>query len=133
MPRRLAGRHSRSGPRFQRKINVAAAGAEPLGLRIGIHSGTAVVGNIGAAGRLNYTLIGDTVNVAQRLEALGKELDVRETEIAILVSGDTAARLGARFEVRPLGGHQLRGRRAATEVFELLGEGAAGGPVEEIS
>ncbi len=105
----------------QRRV---AAGAEPLGLRIGIHSGTAVVGNIGAAGRLNYTLIGDTVNVAQRLEALGKELDIREREIAILLSGATAALLGARFEVRPLGDHQLRGRRTATEVFELLGESA---------
>ena len=110
-----------------------AAGAEPLGLRIGIHSGTAVVGNIGAAGRLNYTLIGDTVNVAQRLEALGKELDIRNSEIAILVSGDTAAFLGTRFEVRPLGNHQLRGRRTATEVFELLGESETGGPVEDLS
>lgn len=110
-----------------------AAGAEPLGLRIGIHSGTAVVGNIGAAGRLNYTLIGDTVNVAQRLEAMGKELDIQNSEIAILVSGDTAAFLGTRFEVRPLGNHQLRGRRTATEVFELLGEGAAGSPVEDLS
>ena len=110
-----------------------AAGAEPLGLRIGIHSGTAVVGNIGAAGRLNYTLIGDTVNVAQRLEALGKELDIRNREIAILVSGATAALLGAGFEVRALGDHKLRGRRTATEVFELLEEVAAGGPVEEMS
>ncbi len=111
----------------------AAAGAEPLGLRIGIHSGTAVVGNIGAAGRLNYTLIGDTVNVAQRLEALGKELDIREREIAILLSGATAALLGARFEVRALGDHKLRGRRTATEVFELLAEAEADGSAEEIS
>ena len=85
-----------------------------------------MVGNIGAAGRLNYTLIGDTVNVAQRLEGLGKELEVRETETAILLSGETAALLDARFEVRPLGDHQLRGRRTATEVFELLGERAPG-------
>jgi len=103
-------------------------GAESLDLRIGIHSGVAVVGNIGAAGRLNYTLIGDTVNVAQRLEALGKELDTRERETTILLSGDTAALLGARFEVRPLGDHRLRGRRTATEVFELLGESETGDP-----
>ncbi len=101
------------------------AGSEPLGLRIGIHSGVAVVGNIGAAGRLNYTLIGDTVNVAQRLEALGKELDTRDSEIAILISGQTAALLGPSFEVRPLGDHQLRGRHTATEVFELVAESAA--------
>ncbi len=103
-------------------------GAEPLRLRIGIHSGVAVVGNIGAAGRLNYTLIGDTVNVAQRLEGLGKELDARETETVILLSGETAALLGARFEVRPLGDHRLRGRRGETEVFELLGGAETGDP-----
>jgi class 3 adenylate cyclase len=95
-------------------------GAETLTLRIGIHSGVAVVGNIGAAGRLNYTLIGDTVNVAQRLEGLGKELGTRDTETAILLSGETAALLDARYEVRALGDHQLRGRHTATEVFELL-------------
>ncbi len=105
------------------------AGAEPLTLRIGIHSGAAVVGNIGAAGRLNYTLIGDTVNVAQRLEGLGKELDTRETETAILLSGETVRLLGKQFQLRPLGGHHLRGRRAETEVFELLGEAETGGPV----
>jgi len=41
--------------------------------------------------------------------------------------------LGAGFEVRALGAHQLRGRRTATEVFELLGESKTGGPVEELS
>ena len=102
-----------------------AEGAEPHSLRIGIHSGTAVVGNIGAAGRLNYTLIGDTVNVAQRLEGLGKSLGTRETETAILISGETRALLGERFRLRHLGDHRLRGRSGATEVFELLGEAVA--------
>ncbi len=101
-------------------------GAEPLTLRIGIHSGAAVVGNIGAAGRLNYTLIGDTVNVAQRLEGLGKGLHTLESETAILISGGTAALLGEGFALRPLGDHRLRGRRGMTEVFELLDEVVAG-------
>lgn len=101
-------------------------GAEPLDMRIGIHSGTAVVGNIGAAGRLNYTLIGDTVNVAQRLEGLGKDLHTFETETTILISGETAALLGEGFALRPLGDHRLRGRRGETEVFELLDEVVAG-------
>ncbi len=95
-------------------------------MRIGIHSGIAVVGNIGAAGRLNYTLIGDTVNVAQRLEGLGKDLHARETETTILISGETAALLGEGFALRPLGDHRLRGRRGTTEVFELLDEVVAG-------
>jgi class 3 adenylate cyclase len=105
-------------------------GAEPLTLRIGIHSGVAVVGNIGAPARLNYTLIGDTVNVAQRLEGLGKELDTRETETVILLSGETAALLDARFEVRPLGEHRLRGRHSDTKVFELLGGTETGDPAD---
>jgi class 3 adenylate cyclase len=104
--------------------------AEPLTLRIGIHSGVAVVGNIGAPTRLNYTLIGDTVNVAQRLEGLGKELDTRETETVILLSGETAALLNARFEVRPLGEHRLRGRHSDTKVFELLGGTETGDPAD---
>ncbi len=95
-------------------------------MRIGIHSGTAVVGNIGAAGRLNYTLIGDTVNVAQRLEGLGKGLHTIESETAILISGETAALLGEGFALRPLGDHRLRGRRGMTEVFELMDEVVAG-------
>ena len=45
----------------------------PIRLRIGLHSGPVVVGNIGAPGRVNYTVVGDTVNVAQRFEQLGKE------------------------------------------------------------
>ena len=46
----------------------------PLRLRLGLHTGPALVGNIGARDRLNYTLVGDTVNVTQRLEQLGKEV-----------------------------------------------------------
>jgi class 3 adenylate cyclase len=47
-------------------------GRTPVRMRIGLHSGPAIAGNIGAPGRINYTLVGDTVNVAQRLEQLGK-------------------------------------------------------------
>ncbi|MFQ5974312.1 MAG: adenylate/guanylate cyclase domain-containing protein, partial [Alphaproteobacteria bacterium] len=50
-------------------------GRAPVRLRIGIHTGPVVVGNIGAPGRMNYTIVGDTVNTGQRVEALGKELD----------------------------------------------------------
>ena len=50
-----------------------AAGKPPIRVRIGLHSGPVVVGNIGAPGRVNFTVVGDTVNVAQRFEQLGKE------------------------------------------------------------
>ena len=47
-------------------------GRQEVRIRIGIHSGPALAGNIGAPGRINYTLVGDTVNAANRIEQLGK-------------------------------------------------------------
>jgi len=97
----------------------AVAGQAPVRLRIGIHSGPAIVGNIGAPGRVNYTVIGDTVNVAQRLEQLGKQFDTGEGDAVVLLSAATAAALPADFPVRLLGEHGLRGRDEMTKVFRL--------------
>jgi class 3 adenylate cyclase len=94
-------------------------GLAPIRLRIGIHSGPAVVGNIGAPGRINYTLIGDTVNSAQRLEGLGKEFPAAGADVTILISGDTRMHLGADFITEPLGNHRLRGRADETAVYRL--------------
>ncbi|WP_395708734.1 adenylate/guanylate cyclase domain-containing protein [Reyranella sp.] len=68
-----------------------AAGQLPIRVRIGLHSGPVVVGNIGAPGRVNFTVVGDTVNVAQRFEQLGKEFMKEGEEIVVLVSGATMA------------------------------------------
>jgi class 3 adenylate cyclase len=68
-----------------------AAGKPPIRVRIGLHSGPAVVGNIGAPGRVNFTVVGDTVNVAQRFEQLGKEFMKDGENVVVLVSGDTLA------------------------------------------
>ena len=97
----------------------AIAGAPPLRLRIGLHTGSALVGNIGARDRLNYTLVGDTVNVTQRLEQLGKEV-APEAPIVILASAATAAHAEGLCQVEPLGPRQLRGRNETIEVFRLL-------------
>lgn len=97
------------------------AGLDAIRLRIGVHSGPALVGNIGAPGRVNYTLVGDTVNIAQRLEGLGKEFPLGDDQTIILVSGETAAALEPGFMLSPLGRHQLRGRARSTEVFRLTG------------
>ena len=70
-------------------VRRRSQGEAPLGIRIGIHTGSATVGNIGAPGRINYTIIGDAVNVGQRLEQLGKTLFPADSETAILVSGAT--------------------------------------------
>lgn len=98
----------------------AARGEPPVRIRIGIHSGKVTVGNIGAPGRLNYTIIGDTVNIGQRLEQLGKQAYDEEPEVAILISGATAADLDASFNPIPVGKHQLRGRDAPIEVYRLI-------------
>ncbi|MBX3567993.1 MAG: adenylate/guanylate cyclase domain-containing protein [Rhizobiaceae bacterium] len=95
-------------------------GRPALRIRIGIHTGPAIVGNIGAADRVNYTIVGDTVNVSQRLQEIGKLL-APDDATAIAISGETASRLDERFETIPAGKHRLRGRGEAIEVF-LVGD-----------
>jgi adenylate cyclase len=90
----------------------------PIRMRIGIHSGPVVVGNIGTPTRMNYTVVGDTVNTAQRLENLAKEL-LPDADVAILLSETTASMLPREIPVIPLGEHQLRGLGGAAKVFAL--------------
>jgi adenylate cyclase len=93
-----------------------ARSGQAVRLRIGVHTGPVVVGNIGTPTRMNYTVVGDTVNVAQRLEALGKAL-LPDADVAILVSASTAAALPADVELRSLGDHRLRGMAGTIEIF----------------
>ncbi|HYX02942.1 MAG TPA: adenylate/guanylate cyclase domain-containing protein [Reyranella sp.] len=78
-----------------REDNAArrAAGRPSIRVRIGLHSGPVVVGNIGAPGRVNFTVVGDTVNVAQRFEQLGKEFMKEGEDIVVLTSAATVAAL----------------------------------------
>ena len=92
---------------------------QPVGLRIGIHTGIATVGNIGAPGRLNYTIIGDTVNIGQRLEQLGKEIFPNGTDVSILISADTAEVLSEEFSPIAAGSHKLHGRVETIDVYKL--------------
>jgi adenylate cyclase len=102
-------------------------GRPPLRVRIGIHTGSVIVGNIGASDRVNYTIVGDTVNVSQRLQDLGKVL-APDAAVSITISGETASRLDESFETIPAGEHRLRGRGEATKVFQL-GKVATSAPV----
>ncbi|HET6522716.1 MAG TPA: adenylate/guanylate cyclase domain-containing protein [Geminicoccaceae bacterium] len=99
----------------------ARAGRPPVRVRAGLHTGRAVVGNIGAPSRVNYTVVGDVVNVAERLEELARAVAGETEEICLLVSGDTAGRLGAGFALSPVGAHALRGRQRPLDVFRLGG------------
>jgi class 3 adenylate cyclase len=95
-------------------------GKPPARIRIGVHTGDVIVGNIGAPGRINYTIVGDTVNTASRLEQLCKEVCTGSPEVSILVSGATAAALGPGFAPTSVGDHRLRGRHETVEVYRLL-------------
>lgn len=79
--------------------------------RVGVHTGEAVVGNFGGDRFFDYTAVGDTVNVAARLEAAN-----RRTGTAVLVSGATRARAPGEF--RPVGRMRVKGRAASVPAFE---------------
>lgn len=82
--------------------------------RIGVHVGSAIVGNFGGHRFFDYTAYGDTINVAARLEAANKQLGTR-----ICVSGTLVARV-KEFRGRPIGDLVLRGRAEAMHAFEPL-------------
>lgn len=81
-------------------------------LAFGINSGACVVGNIGSDTRMEYTAIGDVVNVAARLEAIARPQQ-------ILITRATADRLDDRYELVEIGIKQLAGRESAIEVLEV--------------
>jgi len=91
--------------------------------RVGLHTGEALAGNLGSARRFDYTLIGDAVNFAARLEGANKY-----TGTSILLSDDTAQRLGGKFLLRRLGAFRVKGKAQAVVIHELLGEDAAARP-----
>lgn len=94
-------------------------GLPPLRLRIGIHSGPVVAGNIGMTGRSAYTIVGDTVNACNRLEQLGKAIAPGE-ELVMLLSGETFDLVAEdRSDLIPLGKHCLAGRTEHTEIYRL--------------
>jgi adenylate cyclase len=97
----------------------ARKGLTPVRIRIGIHSGLAIAGNIGAPGRINYTLVGDTVNIAQRLEQFGKQVDDGTSSAVVSISADAARLLPSNIELVSLGAEVLPGRLSATEIYRL--------------
>ena len=94
-----------------------------LKVRIGISSGSAVVGNMGSDLRFDYTAMGDAVNVAARLEQANKEFGTYT-----LVSSQTRMLVGTGFSFRPLGETQVKGRRESVDVYELTAAAATAGP-----
>jgi len=89
---------------------LAARGEPPLHIVVALHVGTAIYGNIGAANRLDFTVIGPAVNLVSRVETVAKTLD-----LPIVVSDEFARAYGR--PLRSLGTHQLRGLAAPHELF----------------
>jgi adenylate cyclase len=114
-----AGQAVRAALEMRRRLaawNAARvqAGRPPLRNGIGIHTGTVLAGNIGSADRLSYALVGDSVNLASRLQDLTKQL-----KADVLVSGTTRARLDGDPGLVPLPAVKVKGRSAEVEVYAL--------------
>jgi adenylate cyclase len=87
-------------------------GEAPLKMVIALHYGSAIYGNIGAADRLDFTVIGPDVNLVSRIEAVAKSLD-----LPLVVSDDFARAYGG--SLRSLGEHKLRGLEQPHELFTV--------------
>lgn len=96
-------------------------GLPPVSLRIGLHTGQVVGGTLGSKERLSYAVIGDSVNIASRLEGFAKEVTLGSDYCRVLVGESTKRYLDGSFIVEEVGEVSLKGRAQKVRVFCVLG------------
>jgi class 3 adenylate cyclase len=104
--------------RRMERVNEAwcSEGKPPLRIRIGLNSADVLVGNVGSTERFSYTVMGDGVNVAARLEGINKTFGT-----TICISDSVFEAVASEVVARPLGRVQVKGRKQEFMVYELLG------------
>ncbi len=101
-------------------------GLPPFETRFGLHQGKALVGHFGAHDRMNYTTMGDAVNLASRLEGLNKQYGT-----SIIASDRIVEEARAHFDFRLLDLVAVKGKTDAIKIYELLGQKGAGSAMRE--
>jgi adenylate cyclase len=97
------------------EMNLETTQSEPWKVAIGVHVGPCVAGSVGAPTRMQYTLVGDTVNLASRLLELAKKLDA-----PVVVSEEVVRACDGKITARPLGEFEIRGRTQQAKVYEVV-------------
>jgi class 3 adenylate cyclase len=97
-------------------FNASRPGVTPLSFRIGINTGSVVAGDIGSLRRMEYSVLGTTVNAASRLQS-----EVAEPGQIVIGEG-TRRHLGNAFDCRKIGDVKVKGLRAPLPCYEIIGE-----------